>query len=218
MVPTPATRHTRSPCYREYAAGLGFAAGPFSYLALRLQRAQRPTLLWASNAIASRDRLPPGFTDASAIVPPTLSDDGQLFFYWSATAPPPAPPPAPPASPPPAPAPAQPPAAAPSADALEPLWKPDESTTALSDTAAPTRRRLLEGGTGVAPSAAPVAAGPAATPASPSPGGNTTAAVEVAAAAAEAAAAGKAVLATAVAPQTQGVGVVAPEGMVPTAV
>lgn len=35
-----------------------------------------------------RDRLPPGVGEASPISPPALSSDDELFFYWSATAPP----------------------------------------------------------------------------------------------------------------------------------
>lgn len=35
-----------------------------------------------------RDRLPPGVGEASPISPPALSSNDELFFYWSATAPP----------------------------------------------------------------------------------------------------------------------------------
>jgi len=78
------------PIRREYSAGQSFSAGPYSYLALQLNHTAggRPTLLWAADSHESRDRLPPGVGEASPISPPALSSDDELFFYWSATAPP----------------------------------------------------------------------------------------------------------------------------------
>ena len=78
-----------TPC-REYSAGQSFSAGPYSYLALQLNHTTggRPSLLWAADSPESRDRLPPGVGEASPISPPALSSDDELFFYWSATAPP----------------------------------------------------------------------------------------------------------------------------------
>jgi outer membrane protein assembly factor BamB len=75
---------------REYSAGQSFSAGPYSYLALQLNHTagSRPSLLWAADSPESRDRLPPGVGEASPISPPALLSDDELFFYWSATAPP----------------------------------------------------------------------------------------------------------------------------------
>lgn len=83
-------------CCREYSAAQTFSSGPSSYLALQLNATGgSPELLWAAGSGGGRDRLPPGTSEASPIVPPAVLADEDLFFYWSATAPPP-PPTAPP--------------------------------------------------------------------------------------------------------------------------
>ncbi|KAL4422963.1 hypothetical protein ABPG75_009160 [Micractinium tetrahymenae] len=183
---------------REYAAGLSFSTGPFSYLALKLNSSGGPpSLLWSSSS-AQRDRLPPGLTEASPAVPPAASVKDGLFFYWSATAPA-----------------AQSPPVAP----LVPQWTSDSTAAAAAAGAPAPQRRLLatddKGQKAAVPSPAP---GLLAAPApSPSPA-EVAAAVDAAAAAAEAQAAAEAVLAAAVPGQTQGLGVVAPEGVLPTPV
>ena len=110
--PPPLPRNAAIPVCREYSAALTFAQGPFSYLAYQLNATGEPTLLWcadgsedssATAAAPGRDRLPPGFTEASLIVAPAASEADDLFYYWSATAPPAPPPPSPPSPPPPAP-------------------------------------------------------------------------------------------------------------------
>lgn len=188
------------PHRREYAAGLSFSAGPLSYLALRLSASGGPpSLLWSS-APAQRDRLPLGLTEASPAVPPAVSAKDGLFYYWSATAPP-----------------AQSPLGAP----VEPQWTP-EATAAGAAAGAPSpaaQRRLLAEGSasGAAPSPAPGASNATGPAPSASPAA-TAAAVDAASAAAAAQAAAQAVLAAAVPMQTQGLGVVAPEGVLPTPV
>ncbi|KAL4451232.1 hypothetical protein ABPG77_009304 [Micractinium sp. CCAP 211/92] len=185
---------------REYAAGLSFSAGPFSYLALKLSASRGPpSLLWSS-APAQRDRLPLGLTEASPAVPPAVCAKDGLFYYWSATAPP-----------------AQSPLGAP----VEPQWMP-EATAAGAAAGAPSpaaQRRLLAEGlaAGAAPSPAPGASNATGPAPSASPAA-TAAAVNAASAAAAAQAAAQAVLAAAVPMQTQGLGVVAPEGVLPTPV
>ena len=197
---TAACRLAASPLHcREYAAGLSFSAGPFSYLALQLNAGGAPpSLLWSSTP-AQRDRLPLGLSEASPAVPPAASAQDGLFFYWSATAPP-----------------SQSPPAAP----VEPQWTPDAAAggDAASGAPAPQRRLLAtDAQAGAAPPPAP-GPGAAAAPAPSASPAEVAVAVDAAAAAAAAQAAAQAVLAAAVSSQTQGLGVVAPEGILPTPV
>lgn len=178
---------------------MSFTDGPSSYLALRLNASGGPpALLWSADAFDERDRLPPGVSEAAPIVPPAVSPDDGLFFYWSATAPPRA----------------SPPPASPAPELEGGAGGAGSGVAAEARSGQPLRQLLQEEGSPLdAPYeeglGSPSAAAPAPSPASPPANSNDTLPVLPSP---------EPIPPEVVAPETEGVGQVAPEGFTSTPV